>query len=77
MITTRLLKLANALDRSKGFLVSDKIMGLVGESMRDFRNKLINEPPPKIVKHPIIPPKAIKRGQSSEGSKLCEGKEMD
>ena len=77
MITTRLLKLANALDRSKGFLVSYKIMGLVGESMRDFRNKLINEPPPKIVKHPIIPPKAIKRGKSSEGSKLCEGKEMD
>ena len=45
--------------------------------MRDFRNKLINELPPKIVKHPIIPPKAIKRGKSSEGSELCEGKEMD
>lgn len=77
MITTRLIKLANALNRSEGFLVSDKIMGLAGESMRDFRNKLINEPPPKIVKHPIIPPKAIKRGKSSEGSELCEGKEMD
>ena len=48
--------------------------------MRDFRIKLINEPPPKTVNlliNSIILPKGIKRGKSSQGSEPFDGEEMD
>ena len=41
------LWVTNALEESENFLSSDEIMSLVGESMRKFRNKLMNKPPQK------------------------------
>ena len=32
--------ITNSLDGTEGFFVSDKIFGLVGDSMREFRNKM-------------------------------------
>ena len=55
-------------------------MNLVGESMRNFRNKLMNEPPPKTVNlliNLIILRKGIKRDKSGERNELFDGKEMD
>ena len=48
--------------------------------MRDFRNKLMNEPPPKTVNlliNLIILRKGIKRDKSGECNELFDGKEMD
>lgn len=48
--------------------------------MRDFRNKLMNEPPPKTVNlliNLIILRKGIKRDKSGERNELFDGKEMD
>ena len=69
----------DALDKFKDFLVSDKIMNLVEEPMRDFRNKLMNEPPPKTVNLLInfIFSKGIRRGKSSEGNEPFHGEETD
>ena len=39
---------ANALEGSEDYLVSDKIFGLVGKSMTSFRTEMIAKPPPKI-----------------------------
>ena len=68
----------NSLDGSEDFLVSDKILGLVRDSMRQFRNKM-TATPPKTVKEVIcslIPWKGIKRGKNIEGSELFDGKEI-
>ena len=49
-------------------MVSDKVMSFAEKSLRDFRNKLMNEPPPKTVNlliNSTIPPKGTKRGKSS------------
>ena len=49
----------NAIDRSDGYLVSDKIFGLNGKSMTSFRTEIIAKPPPKNLKELItsmIPP---------------------
>ena len=70
----------DALDRFEDFLVSDKIMNLVEEPIRDFRNKLMNEPPPKTVNlliNCIIFSKGIKRSKSSEGNEPFHGEETD
>ena len=40
----------NSLDGSEDYLVSDKMFGLVGDSMRQFRNEMTVKPPPKTVK---------------------------
>ena len=72
------LWVTNALNED--FLVGDKKMNLVGESIRDFRSRLMYEPPPKTVKfliNSIIPPKGIKRGKGSESSELFDVEEMD
>ena len=56
----------NTLDKSEDFFVNDKIMNLVGESLREFRNKMMNEPLPKSVNlliNSIIPQKGIKKGK--------------
>ena len=48
--------------------------------MRDFRNKLMNEPPPKTVNlliNLIILRKGIKRDKSGERNELFDGKEMN
>lgn len=70
----------NAQDGSEGFLVSDRVMNLVGESIRDFRIKLINELPPKTVNILInsnISPKGIKRDKNSECTELFNGEKME
>ena len=40
----------NALDRSEDCLVSDKILGLVGESMTSFQTEMTAKPPRKPTK---------------------------
>lgn len=60
------LLVTNTLDKSEDFFVNDKIMNLVGESLREFRNKMMNEPLPKSVNlliNSIIPQKGIKKGK--------------
>ena len=62
----------HSLDGSENYLVSDKVSGLVGDSMRQFKNEMTAKPPPKTVKEVIrsfIPPKGIKRGKNIKGSK--------
>ena len=69
----------NSLDGTEDFFVSDKIFGLVGDSMREFRNKMTAKPPPKTLKEVIgalIPPKVIKRGKNTEGAELFDGEEI-
>ena len=65
--------------RMNPVFISDKIFGLVGDSMREFRNKMTAKPPPKTLKEVIgalIPPKGIKRGKKTEGAELFDGKEI-
>ena len=67
----------NSLDGSEDYLVSDKIFGLAGDSMRQFGNEMTAKPPPKTVQEVIrslIPPKGIKRGKNIEGS---DGEEIE
>lgn len=48
--------------------------------MKDFKNKLMSEPPPKTANfliNSIISPKGIKRAKSTEGSDLFEDEKMD
>ena len=70
----------NGLDGSEDYLVSDKIFGLVGESLTSFGTEMIAKPPPKTVKEHIInsmiPPKGIKRGKNIAGTELLAGEEM-
>ena len=66
----------NCLDGSEDYLVNDKILALVGDSMGQFRNEMTAKPPPKTIKKVIrslIPPKGIKRGENTEGSELLDG----
>ena len=71
---------SNALDRSEDYLVSDRIMRLVGTSMQDFREELKSKPCPttiKVVIRGIIPPKGVKRTNNVEGLELFDGDEND
>ena len=66
----------NCLDGSEDYLVNGKIFAFVGDSMRQFRNKMTAKPPPKTIKEVIgslIPPKGIKRRKNTEGSELLDG----
>ena len=66
----------NSLDGSVDYLVGDKIFGLAGDSMKQFRNEMTAKPPPKTIKeviHLLIPPKGIKRDKNIEGSLLFDG----
>ena len=62
-------KLANKLDGSEDYLVSDKLFSLIGNEMKDFRDSLLKYNLKTIVKQ-LIPPKGIKR--NFEGSELLE-----
>ena len=44
---------SNSLDGSEDYLVSNKLFGLVGDSMKQFRNEMMAKPPPKTVKEVI------------------------
>ena len=70
----------NSLDGSEDYLVSNKIFGFVGDSMRQFRNEMTAKPPPKTVKEVIrslIPPKGNKQSKNVEGSELYDGEEIE
>ena len=58
------LFVTNKLDGSEDYLVSDKLFALIGNEMKEFRNKLMESPPPgkiqKVIKS-INPPKGIRR----------------
>ena len=74
------VSVTNSLDESEDYLVSDKIFGLVGDSLRQFRIEMTAKPTPKeTVKEVIrslIPPKGIERGKNIEGSELFDGEEI-
>ena len=74
------LWLTNALDGSEEFLVSDRIMSLVGTKMREIRTKPLSKPVPKTLQElekAIIPPKGMKRNVNIEGSELLDGSSDD
>ena len=71
------VQVTDSLDGSEDYLVSDKIVGLAGDSMRQLRNEMTAKPPPKTVKEVIrslIPPKGIKRDKNIKGSELFDGR---
>ena len=60
--------------------IAIKIFGLVGDSMRQFRNEMTVKQPPKTVKEVIrslIPPQGIKQGKNIKGSELSDGEEIE
>ena len=81
------LWLTNKLDGSEDYLVSERIMDLVGEEMKKFRDELMTKPGPKsfaAMLKLITPPKGVKLPKESaevpadEGDELfdCEGDEI-
>ena len=74
------LLLTNALDGSEDYLVSDRIMRLVGTKMREIREELLAQPVPKTLKElerKLIPPKGIKWSFNLEGSELLDDGNID
>ena len=64
------LWLTNALDGSGDYLVSDRIMRLVGTKMREIREELLAQPVPKTLKElerKLLPLKLIKRASILKG----------
>ena len=55
----------NALEESEDYLVSDKIFGFVGKTMRSFRSEMIKKSPPNTIKGVIasILRKVLKEGK--------------
>ena len=45
---------STSLDGSEDYLVSNKLFGLVEDSMKQFRNEMIAKPLPKTVKEVIL-----------------------
>ena len=75
------LFVTNALDGSEDYMVSDNLQKLIGKQIREFRENLMREPPPKNLNEllkTITPPKGIRR-KNIEGSELhdCEGEEIE
>ena len=75
------LFVTNNLDGSEDWKVSDKLFGLLGKEMQQFRDQLKNEACPKTLNDlmkKITPPKGIKR-KNHEGTELldCEGEELE
>lgn len=84
------LWLTNKLDGSEDYLVSERIMRLVGERLKEFREELMKTPSPKNLKDLmklITPPKGVRRKQgenttnaalADEGDELydCDGDEI-
>ena len=75
------LFVTNALDGSKGYLVSNKLYALVANEMVKFRTELMTSRPAKTLKEVIrklIPPKGVKRKGNDEGIELlnCEEEEI-
>ena len=68
------LFVTNKLDGSEDYLVSDKLLALIGNEMKEFRKKLMESPPPdkiqKVIKS-IILPKGIRR-KNVEGTELLD-----
>uniref|UniRef100_A0A0L8FFZ7 Uncharacterized protein n=1 Tax=Octopus bimaculoides TaxID=37653 RepID=A0A0L8FFZ7_OCTBM len=63
-------------DGSEDYKVSDRIMYLVGPSMREFRLEMMSKPYPNTIQRVIkqlIPSKGVKRANDLEGSELFDG----
>ena len=74
------VRVTNALDGSKDYLVSDKIFNIFVETMRNFSSDMTQKSPPNTIKQviiSIIPPKAIKREKNTKDSELFDGVEME
>uniref|UniRef100_A0A0L8GRU9 Histone-lysine N-methyltransferase SETMAR n=1 Tax=Octopus bimaculoides TaxID=37653 RepID=A0A0L8GRU9_OCTBM len=69
----------NVFDVSEDY-VSDRIMHLVGLSVREFRLEMMSKPCPntiqRVIKH-LIPPKGVKRANNIEGSELFDGDSIE
>ena len=68
------LFITSALDGSEDFLVSDRLMTLVGNSMCEYRENLLKSKVPASIQEVIrnlIPPKGVK-GKNVEGSELLD-----
>ena len=66
----------NALDGSENYLISNRIMRLVGTSVQAFREELMSKPCPTTIKEvikDIIPPKGVKWINNVEGLELFDG----
>ncbi|CAI9715131.1 Hypothetical predicted protein [Octopus vulgaris] len=66
----------DASDGSEDYKVSDRIMYLVGPSMREFRLEMMSKPCPNTIQRVIknlIPSKGVKRANDIEGSELFDG----
>ena len=77
----KLLPVTNALDRSADYLVSDKLFGLIGDEMVNFRKELMSQNSLKILKgvfRILIPPNGVRQKANVEGNELldCEGGEI-
>ena len=80
--------LLNAMDGSEDYLVTDKLMDLVGEEIIAFRTNLVSSTPPKSIRElvsSITPPKGVRVKKApvddaplDEGMELidCEGDEI-
>ena len=71
--------LLNKLDGSEDYLVTDKLMSLVGDEVKAFRQTLLQTPPPKTLEELLksfTPPKGVTF--RDEGKELldCEGDEI-
>jgi hypothetical protein len=77
------LWVTNKLNGSEDYLVSSKLMDMVGDDLKEFRKNLMSKPSPKKIKELqslIIPPKGVRRKNLSvgempedEGSELLDG----
>ena len=73
------LWVTNALDGSKDYLVSERIIMLVGEKLKVFRKKLNKADSPKNLKDLlklITPPKGVKKKGEKTAVPVDEGKEL-
>ena len=71
----------NASDESEDYLVSDKLFGLIGDELVDFRKELISQNPVKYLEKVIrnlILPKQVKQKANVEGKEIldCEGEKI-
>ena len=73
------LWVTNALDGTKDYLVSERVMLLVGNKMKVFRNDLMKKKSPKNLKELlklITPPKGVKRKVADTLAPIDEGQEL-
>ena len=73
------LWVTNALDGSEDYLVSERVMLLVGDQMKKFRQNLNSNKGPKSLQDLlklITPPKGVKRRSQNTAIPIDEGEEL-